>query len=42
MLAAHWFEQREAVTFGTTGAAVPFGWTELLSPYRQAVTGHVA
>jgi hypothetical protein len=38
-LAAYWFSQREAVSFGVSMQAVPFGIRELLSPYRLAVTG---
>lgn len=34
-LAAHWYEQREAVTFGDTGAVIPFGVYDLLRPYRE-------
>lgn len=40
MLAAYWFEQREAASFGTSTALVPFGVYELLAPFRVAVTGH--
>ena len=39
-LAAYWFQQREAVSFGVSMQAVPYGIRELLSPYRVAVTGH--
>jgi hypothetical protein len=39
-LAAYWYQQREAVSFGVSMQAVPFGIRELLSPYRLAVTGH--
>ncbi|MFT6535433.1 MAG: hypothetical protein ACJAQU_000325 [Loktanella salsilacus] len=38
-LAAYWFQQREAVSFGVSMQAVPFGIRELLSPFRLAVTG---
>jgi hypothetical protein len=41
-LAALWYEQREAASFGGNGAAIPFGVHDLLAPYREAVTGHVA
>ncbi|MEQ8400522.1 MAG: head-tail connector protein [Silicimonas sp.] len=41
-LAAYWYEQREAASFGQTTAPVPFGVRDLLSPYRSQVTGHVA
>ena len=40
-LAAHWYVQREAVS-DMRSLAVPFGVLELLSPYREVVTGHVA
>lgn len=40
-LAAYWYEQREAASFGMTTAQVPFGVRELLSAYRIPVTGHV-
>jgi hypothetical protein len=40
-LAAYWYEQREAASFGMTTAPVPFGVRELLSPYKIPVTGHV-
>lgn len=40
-LAAYWFEQREAASFGTSTQMIPFGVHELLSPYRGAVTGYV-
>lgn len=40
-LAAHWFEQREAVTFGGSGAPIPFGVHDMLAPYRESVTGYV-
>ncbi|MDD9730452.1 head-tail connector protein [Mameliella sp. AT18] len=41
-LAAHWYENREAVAYGGSGAPIPFGVVELLRPYRDEVTGHVA
>ena len=41
-LAAHWYEAREAVAFGISGAPIPFGVTALLQSYREEVTGHVA
>jgi hypothetical protein len=40
-LAAFWYEQREAASFGVSTAAIPFGVHDLLRPYREAVTGHV-
>lgn len=39
-LAAHWYENREAA--GPSSTPIPFGVTELLRPYRDEVTGHVA
>jgi len=41
MLAAYWYEQREAASFGMTTAPVPFGVRDLLSSFREEVTGHV-
>ena len=41
-LAAFWYEQREAVWMGLSGAPIPFGVTALLQSYRQECTGHVA
>lgn len=41
-LAAYWYEQREAASFGLATAPVPFGVYELLQGHRDAVTGHVA
>lgn len=41
-LAAFWYEQREAASFGVTTAPVPFGVRELLSSHRESVTGYVA
>ncbi|QCP84716.1 phage gp6-like head-tail connector protein [Cereibacter sphaeroides] len=41
MLAAHLYEQREAVAFGVSAEAVPFGVRDLLAPFREQVTGHV-
>lgn len=40
-LAAYWYEQRESAG-DVTMRPVPFGVYELLSPYREQVTGHVA
>ena len=40
-LAAYWYVQREIVS-DVRLSAVPFGVLELLSPYRESVTGHVA
>lgn len=40
-LAAYWYEQREAASFGMNTAPVPFGVRDLLRPYRDEVTGHV-
>ncbi|WP_415402887.1 head-tail connector protein [Tateyamaria sp. SN3-11] len=42
MLAAYWYEQREAASFGMTTAPVPFGVHALLQSYRESVVGHVA
>lgn len=39
-LAAYWYQQREAASFGVSMQPVPYGIRELLSPYRLAVTGH--
>lgn len=41
-LAAHWYEQREAVAFGGSGQQIPFGVLEILAPFKEQVTGHVA
>lgn len=41
-LAAYWYEQREAASFGVSTQPIPFGVLELLRPYRLEVTGHVA
>jgi len=40
-LAAYWYSSREAAT-DIRLSAVPFGVLELLNPYRESVTGHVA
>ena len=42
MLAAHWYEAREAAVIGATANSVPYGIHQLLSPHRMQVTGHVA
>ena len=34
-LAAYWYEQREAVSFGVNMNAVPFGVLDLVRPYRE-------
>lgn len=34
-LAAHWYEQREAVLIGIGANEVPFGVRELIRPYRE-------
>lgn len=39
MLAAHLYEQREAVAFGSSVAVVPFGVHALLESFKTAVTG---
>ncbi len=41
-LASFWYEQREAASFGISTQPIPFGVLELLRPYRDEVTGHVA
>jgi hypothetical protein len=41
-LAAYWYEQREAASFGVSTNTVPFGVYELLQSHREAVTGYVA
>ena len=40
-LAADWYVQREGAS-DVRLTAVPFGVLELISPYRESVTGHVA
>eukprot|EP01035_Chromulina_nebulosa_P010060 gene10060-biopygen8422 len=35
MLASYWYEQREAVTAGSSMDAVPFGVLDLIRPYRD-------
>ncbi len=40
-LASYWYEQRESAS-DVTMRPVPFGVYELLAPYREQVTGHVA
>ena len=40
-LAAYWYEQREGAS-EISMRLVPFGVYELLAPYREQVTGHVA
>jgi len=40
-LAAYWYVSREAAT-DMRLTAVPFGVLELIAPYRESVTGHVA
>lgn len=41
MLAAHWYENREAAVVGATASTIPFGVHQLLSPHRVQVTGYV-
>lgn len=41
-LAAYWYEQREAASFGSGVKPVPFGVRDLLESYKAQVTGHVA
>lgn len=38
-LAAYWYQQREAASFGVSTMAVPFGVHDFLRPYRAAITG---
>lgn len=40
-LAAYWYVSREAAT-DMRLSAVPFGVLDLIAPYRESVTGHVA
>ena len=40
-LAAYWYVQREGAS-DMRLSAVPFGVLELLNPYKEQVTGHVA
>ena len=40
-LAAYWYEQREAASFGVSINPIPFSVHELLRPYCEAVTGYV-
>lgn len=40
-LAAYWYVQREGASDVRLNA-VPFGVLELINPYRESVTGHVA
>ena len=40
-LAAYWYVQREAVS-ETRMQSIPFGVIDLIRPYRESVTGHVA
>lgn len=41
MLAAHWYEAREAVSFASP-FAIPFGVHDLLSSHKRVVVGHGA
>lgn len=41
-LAAYWYEQREAASFDVSTKPVPFGVHDLLSSFREQVTGHVS
>jgi uncharacterized phage protein (predicted DNA packaging) len=34
-LAAHWYENREAVLVGASAAEIPFGVRDLIRPYRE-------
>ncbi|MBB4067169.1 head-tail connector protein [Gellertiella hungarica] len=40
-LAAHLYENREAVLIGMSADYLPFGVVDFLRPYRKEVTGHV-
>lgn len=35
LLAAHWFENREAVNIGNITSAVPMGFAQIVEPYRR-------
>lgn len=35
MLVAHWYENRGAVVMGETWTATPFGYREMVAPYRR-------
>lgn len=37
MIAAHWFENREATLVGVSAAPTPFGYHDLLLPFRRWV-----
>lgn len=39
MIAAHWFNEREAVLIGVTGQATPFGADQILGEYRNYTYG---
>lgn len=39
MIAAHWFNEREAVLIGVTGQPTPFGADQILSEYRNYTYG---
>ncbi|TCM57829.1 putative phage protein (predicted DNA packaging) [Rhizobium sp. PP-F2F-G48] len=41
-LAAHLYENREAVLIGINAYDLPYGTIDFLRPYRVEVTGHVA
>jgi uncharacterized phiE125 gp8 family phage protein len=35
LLVTHWFENRSAAVLGADAAALPFGYREIVSPYRR-------
>ena len=39
MVAAHWYENREAVLIGVTGQEVPFGAAQIIGEYRKYTFG---
>lgn len=41
MLAAHWYENREASLVGVSAQALPFGIREILADYRRYTFGAV-
>lgn len=41
MLAAFWYEVREAASFGGSAYSVPFGVHDLLRPHKAWVVGYV-
>lgn len=41
MLAADWYENREATLVGVSAQAIPFGVREIVGEYRKYTFGHV-